>query len=379
MKIDRKKIPSIIVSVIFVGFIAFFSLGTLISKDRDFSEMENRTLTQKPELTKDKLFSGEYGEDVEKYMSDQIFLKDSLMTFKTTCDYFSGKTYQNGVYFGADGYLLQRYDEDTANIDSNVAAINEFAEKSAASGISVDFILVPNSICINSDRLPQGAVSDDQLESICHIKQTLSPSVNLYDPTPILKGLKDEHIQAYYRSDHHWTSSAARAVADGWLESKGMTGTQGLEYNTVGDFYGSLYSKAPADFLRPDKFGYYSDPSLTMTVNYVAENRTTASVMDESYFTKKDKYASFFGGNFSHLIIKSNAPTEEKLLVVKDSYANAFLPLLAEKYSEIHVIDLRYNHTETVSEILKENSISNVLMLYNVDFINSDRNFVWLA
>ena len=50
-------------------------------------------------------------------------------------------------------------------------------------------------------------------------------------------------------------------------------------------------------------------------------------------------------------------------------------------YSDITMIDLRYYHDAgkpTVSQYIKENKIDKVILLYNVDFINSDNNFVWI-
>lgn len=93
----RSKASCILLSAIFIGYVAAYTLGTFLIKDRDFSEMENRTLAQKPELTTEKVFSGEFESGFESYMSDQIFVKDAMMSLKTCCDYFSGKTYQNGV------------------------------------------------------------------------------------------------------------------------------------------------------------------------------------------------------------------------------------------------------------------------------------------
>lgn len=87
------------------------------------------------------------------------------------------------------------------------------------------------------------------------------------------------------------------------------------------------------------------------------------------------------GGNFAEVKISTNAQNKEKVLVLKDSYANAFMPFLADSYSEITMIDLRYYHfaENTVSELIEKNGIDRVILLYNMDFINSDQNFIWLS
>lgn len=374
--IKRSRLSCIIISAVFAGFIVFFSIGTFLAKDRVFSEMENRPLEQKPKFSSQALFSGEFGADVEDYLSDQLLLKDAMMSLKTDCDYYSGRTLQNGVYFSEDGYLLQRYTENAEQLDKNASAVKDFAAKL---DIPVDFLLSPNSICLNADKLPATAVTDDQLRSMARLSSKLGESVDLYNAYDVLNELQKNGIQAFYRTDHHWTSSAARAVCDGWLESVGLDGTDAdYEYVSVPDFYGTLYSKAPASFIEPDEFGYYIDRSGSYNVEYILEGRTADGFIDESLLEKKDKYGAFFGGNFALMKLTSDAPSGEKLLVLKDSYANAMLPLLADRFFEIWVLDLRYCKTTTASAVIEENGIDRVLMIYNLDFLNEDDNFVWL-
>ena len=98
---------------------------------------------------------------------------------------------------------------------------------------------------------------------------------------------------------------------------------------------------------------------------------------DMSYAERKDKYAVFFGGNYPVARIKSNGVNTEKVLIIKDSYANSLVPFLADQYREIHMLDLRYYH-ESVSEYIRENGIERVIFINNVDFISTDNNFLWL-
>lgn len=375
--IKRSFASCVILTAIFAAFILFFSLGTLFTEDREFSEMENRNLTQMPEADKESVLSGGFSEDFESYLSDQIFLKDQMMAAKTTACYLFGKTYQNGVYFGTDGYILQRYSEDTENISSNVSYINSFAQKL---DIPIDMLIVPNSVCVNSDKLPAAAVNDDQLETIKSISDQLDDSVTLFSAYDTLIDLQENQgIRAFYRTDHHWTASAARAVCDSWLQSEGYPVTSAdYDFRTVQDFYGTLYSKAPASFIEPDVFSYYETSDLNVEVKYISENTFSYTFFEKSYLDKKDKYSTFFGGNFAQLKISSDCGGNEKILVLKDSYANSLIPFLAEYFSEIYVVDLRYFHLGSVSEIIAENGIDRVLMVYNVDFINEDNNFLWL-
>ena len=119
----------------------------------------------------------------------------------------------------------------------------------------------------------------------------------------------------------------------------------------------------------------------THYVEYVNEKKTKGSIIDKSFIDKKDKYAAFLGGNFARVNIKSaNSAEDKKVLILKDSYANCMIPYLADQYSDLTIIDMRYYHFEeqTVSELVKNEGIDRVIMIYNMDFINSDDNFLWL-
>ena len=53
------------------------------------------------------------------------------------------------------------------------------------------------------------------------------------------------------------------------------------------------------------------------------------------------------------------------------------MPLLADRYQEIDMLDLRYYH-EDVSKYIQEHGIERVIFINNVDFISTDNNFLWL-
>lgn len=373
------KAANIIMLSVFLIFIFGFSLAAIITKDREFSEMENRNLAQKPEFSFKNLTEGKFTGDIESYISDQMFLKDALVSLKTDCDRAALKTSMNGVYFSDDGYLIQQYTQDMEQINENIGYINDWAEKTDC---PIDFILVPDAVSVLSDKLPASAVNDDQMGSMAAIAKSLSPKITLYNPFQELKQLSDSGTQAYYKTDHHWTSEGAKAVYDWYMRSSGQASAD-IDYGieTVSGFYGTLYSKAPSAFVKPDEIHIYDNPDGEYTVERINEGTVSDSLYDRTFLDKKDKYSAFMGGNFAQVKISSNAAGDEKVLILKDSYANAIVPFLADSYSEITMIDLRYYHfaENTVSELIDKYDIDRVILIYNMDFINSDQNFIWLS
>lgn len=70
--------------IIFISFFIFlvvFGLLFMIWKKQDISETEKRTLQQKPKLTSERLFSGEYGKEIEAYYADQFPMREQFMGF----------------------------------------------------------------------------------------------------------------------------------------------------------------------------------------------------------------------------------------------------------------------------------------------------------
>lgn len=380
MENKSSKIANIITSAVFIVFVMGFALALIIKGDREFSEMENRTLAQKPEVSWKNIKEGTFSTDLESYISDQLFAKDELVTLKTDLDFMLGKSYQNGVYLIEDSGLryVQKYEENRTQIAENVGCLNDFAKSLS---VPADLILVPNVSAFTLDKLPAGAVCDDQKQSIDYVGSILSERISFY---PMTEALSESYGNWYYRTDHHWTAFGARRAMERYLLSSGQIQSTdempGIEYVRAGeDFYGTLYSKAPVSQAVSDTF-YYGDNVGVQEIEWVNEGKISDSILDRSFLDKKDKYASFFGGNFAQIRIKTGHEGG-RALVLKDSYANSAVQQLFTRYSEIVMVDLRYYHMQEkdVSELVSDYGIDRVIMLYNMDFLNEDRNFVWLS
>lgn len=377
------KIKNIIITVIFILFIFGSAAAGLIMSDREFSDMENRNLAQSPKVSVDNILSGDFQSQLESYMSDQLPLRDRLYSMKVDYERMMLKSYQNGVYFADDGYLIQEYKESPQALN-NVRFINDFAQKV---DVPITFMLVPTASSVLSDKLPAGCLNDDQMETVSKVANTLDPKIHLVCPYEQLKSADESGAQVFYRTDHHWNANGAVEGYSALMNAMGMPVNEYIDkydYAAIsGDFYGTLYSKAPSAFQTEDLFCAPKNGRGIYTVEFAKQSENPATLVGMYDLTKletKDKYATLFGGNYSHFTIHSNAANDERILVIKDSYANAVLPYLADSFSTIDVIDMRYYHMEqqTVSELIKSEGISQVILLYNVDFLNSDNNFLWL-
>ena len=89
--------------------------------------------------------------------------------------------------------------------------------------------------------------------------------------------------------------------------------------------------------------------------------------------TQKDKYAYFFGGNYGKAEISMKQGGDKKLLVIKDSFANSFVPFLMEDYSDITMLDLRY-YNASVQKLVEQGDYDRILILYEMSNFAQDTN-----
>lgn len=76
--------------------------------------------------------------------------------------------------------------------------------------------------------------------------------------------------------------------------------------------------------------------------------------------------------------IRTEAKNKSKLLLIKDSYANCFLPFLTSHFDNIFVVDLRY-YTEDVQDLIEDYDITHTLILYNGETFFQDDSILNLS
>ena len=97
------------------------------------------------------------------------------------------------------------------------------------------------------------------------------------------------------------------------------------------------------------------------------------TLYDRTALEGKDKYAVYLGGNYGEVDIRTNLSNGKTLLVIKDSFAHSFVPLAVNHYERVLMVDLRYFHA-ALGEYIKENQVTDILVLYNLANLATDRN-----
>ena len=377
-----KKIRVASVAV-FVAFLVLVSGGSLVMKDREFSPNENRYLAEVPKFSFDNLLSGKFQDDLENYLRDQICFRDLWITVKTGIQKASGDTDIGGAYVGKDGYDFEKItpeDVDEKLIRRNIKAVQDYFADSTQSipKDRLSFLLVPSSGLVMADKLPDHARLFDQAAYIADIEEAMQ-EYHVVDVKETLLSHNDSYL--YYKTDHHWTSEGAYLAYEAWCDSMGMSCTplENLQKQVQTEtFRGSLYSKIlDADSAYDSIWTYGTDDATFGSQSRVTIDGETAmdGCYDAAQLTQKDKYKFFFGDNYGTVLIDTDhaKKTGRNLLVVKDSFANTFVPFATENYDQITMIDLRYYNGD-VQEYMSANGITDVLVLYNITNFISDRN-----
>lgn len=386
----------------FLLAIGGISVGSLLAKDREFSPNENRYLSGLPKCSVERILSGDFQEDLENYLNDQILGRDQWITAKTALQKTCGDTDIGGAYVGKDGYDFEKIlpeDIDDKLVNRNIQSVQQFLEKSTAQVKKehMSFLLVPTSGLVMKEYLPQNAILFDQEAYMDRVKDALK-EYRFLDGREIFQSEVDYKTEAdsktkvdskteadsktkadedlYYRTDHHWTTYGAFVAFEEWCRQTGHSfeGADAYEATTVTkQFRGSLYSKILDYDSAYDSIVKMTKKQDATDYKVIADGKDIGGFYQKDKLQEKDKYAYFFGGNYGEVAIEGTQDGKGNLLVIKDSFANAFVPFLADSYDNIYMIDLRY-FNEDIQEFMKEKNVTDILVLYNVSNFVTDRN-----
>ena len=376
MKKDRqRKVQEQLVGIIFILTLFLFLIINVIVPDREKSVQENRMLATKPKFRLSSLISGDYDEKFEAYMDDQFVGRDVWRKLKVTVDRIGGSRLENGVYIGKNGQLLEQIEvADETHLAANIKAIKSFSE--SQSKILVRMMLVPDAANVLNHSIPALANPEDQTQMFSMVRKDLGDSVEWIDVSTELNKHKTEKI--YYKTDHHWTTLGAFYAFQAAAPSLGIDGDLSgkyVSYAVSDSFNGMLASKSGVNLGEKEQIDIYvpTEEDTDLIVDYVDEGKRSTSLYDSSKLKEKDQYTVFLGGNSSLLDIRTVSTSTKRLLLVKDSFANSFIPFLTPYYREIVVVDPRY-YSGTINDLMDSYRISEVLFLYSGNTFFKDNN-----
>ena len=187
----------------------------------------------------------------------------------------------------------------------------------------------------------------DQISGIRKIYKNLDESVI---PVNVVKEMwphADEHL--YFTTDHHWTQRGAYYAYKAFMKQKGNDVADLSEFpqKNVEGFIGSwMYSLS----------GTPGESALTSNKEtmerFMPIVKYSGGVYLDMYMKNKwrdsevialndDKYTTFIGGDMPLIKYTTDIKNGEKLVIIKESFGNAFATWAVNNYEEVYIIDPR--------------------------------------
>lgn len=368
MKILKKKAELILVISFISTLFLLSGLFFLLPHER-FSELENRYLQRSPELTLENVLAGNYAKDVETYVTDHFPFRNTWLSVKSVSEQARFQQENNGIYNGKEQYLFEKFSQPNyEKLQQYIEAVNGFANNH--SDVAMTFMLAPTSVGLYPERLPWLAPNYPQEKVNAFVGNHLEEDITFLDGFHFLRPHVSESI--YYRTDHHWTTYGAYLAYVAYAEKMGwqpLAQNDFLIEKVSDSFLGSYHTRGQFQGVSPDMIEAYIPREPAANEVYIADtNETFTTLYDDSFLEKKDQYSYFLGGVHALMTINSNLDPkhveQDKLLIIKDSYAHNMIPFLTNHIAEIHVIDIRY-YNGSIANYMSENGLEDVLFVFN--------------
>lgn len=380
----KNKFINFLPAAIFLVFT--FALGVLFFAlpKEDFSINEKRYLAETPEFSFKNLVSGRLVKEIDGdseagtsgYVSDHFPFRSFFVSLNSYYHLGFGNTANSDYYFADDGFIITK-PYDTTRLDTNIKVLNSFSEN-----INLTLGIVPSAGYILEDKLPKNHISYPDSQVYEKLEAELSKSIKYCDLESVMKEYYEEVSVPYYKTDHHWTTPGAFEAYKKLSEDLSYTPKEESDFakESYDNFYGTTYSSSGYFLSRPDTLELWkgeAEKSITVEISEGEITENYSSMYFYEHLNEPDMYPVFLDGNHSLVKIRNENLTEGKLLVIKDSYAHALVPFLAENYSEIVMVDMRY-YKESVTELCKSEGITDALVLYSISNFCTDTGLAFL-
>lgn len=375
------KFAKILTLTLFFGMLIIFPIITLLNSNKSVSPKENKNLLSFPELSKDTFVDKSYMNGIDNFVSDHFAARTKLISLKTNLEIASGKREVNNIFVLKDRLVEKFSEPDFKRVLENINAINSFARRIDK---DVYVMIAPTASGVYEDQLPENAKVYNQKTFIDYVYNNLNNddivTLDVFNP---LFSTREEYI--YYRTDHNWTSLGAYYAYSSTIKKMGFVpiplNSFDIEHAS-NDFQGTLYSKILYNNIKSDTLDYYHYKKgynvTSVIVGTGINEKTSDSMYFKEYLSDKYKYSSYLGKDEPVVTIKTDEPSNKKILLIKDSYANCFVPYLTQHYSEIKMVDLNILN-ESPESIINIDRYDQVLFLYNAESFSAYEKFEKLS
>lgn len=271
-----------------------------------------------------------------------------------------------------EGKAFQLFGGSTKTASNYASKINYFQ---SVLGDSIKFynVLIPSS---SEMYLPDKYLKMARSEKtgIQSIYNQLNSNICAADAYGELYAHKSEYL--YFGTDHHWTGLGAYYAYTAFAKCAGFTAMnlQSLEKRSRPNFLGTLYALSQDEELakNPDHVDYYIIPgSYTVKTNSSStENNWVKGRLLVEGASGGNSYGVFLGADYPVMKIENAVKNGRRILVLKESFGNAFTPFLVPHFETVYVADIRYFRF-ALMDFISKNKINEVLVINGIFMANN--------
>jgi len=362
----NERVKNIVVTVLSALVLFGLSFTCMFFPGEAYSESERRVLAEFPEISTENLLSGKFMSDFEKYSADRFPMRDSFRTIKALFTLYGlGHLDNNDIYI-VDGYLSKLDPKvSTAMLDHSVERFNNLYNLYMADkDMKIYFSAVPDKNYFLAEKLGYPAAEFSEVAEYVSSGFSVAEYIDISG----LLALED-----YYKTDSHWKQPNITDVASAIAEAMGSSiGGNYKEITLDSPFYGVYYGQSALP-VKPDEIKYLTSDiidSLKVT-SYDTGMPKEIPVYDMEAAVGRDPYEMFVGGADALLVIENpNCKNGRELIIFRDSFGSSIVPLLAEGYEKVTVVDIRYVQSAFVGNFVTFED-QDVLFLYSSSILNN--------
>ncbi len=330
-----------------------------------FSESERRELAQMPSFSWTSVFHEDGDKNFmalfESYSLDQFPMRELFRTVKSFSSFYLFRNRDNNGIYVENGYAAQlEYPINEASLDYAAGKFKGIYDRYLRNGKAKVFTsVIPDKGYFLAEQNGYLSMDYERFFALYREKMSFASYIDIKD------SLSLEH---YYKTDTHWRQEKLTDVAKTLAGGMGITLAGEYTENVLNHpFYGVYYGQSALP-LPAEEIRYLTNEVLEGCTVYDHQNGREISFYDMEKAVGKDPYEMYLSGNLSVVTVENpNASSGRELIVFRDSFGASLLPLLAEGYRKITVVDIRYIPSANLG-ILRDGRTGKAL----IDFENAD-------
>ncbi|MBQ2095500.1 MAG: hypothetical protein II474_06320 [Firmicutes bacterium] len=403
----------------------FVTAGAFATEDMKFSETENRALAQWPgseifAMAEETDSSGAADlTAIEDYLCDQFPAREAIVNGYTNALIHSGRWYvrnvrilregeaddHDGYYFGPEYLFNASFPVNGPMLETLCEELDSFA---AEQGIQTVYALIPQknlALADGSAGLLDDTADRANLQTMKDALQNCAHLAVLDVCTPLLETYGPERrAEMYYKGDFHWNDigafRACKILADLLAEKRIVpAGSAPRSSDFVWKDYTGQYvykadlSKRFGDEMDAEEFMPYYAPEDSSRMAYYLElegaplprgavvgrafdpeaaENTLQQAEREALARGEITYGMLATLNLPYIRVENpDARVKKTVVVLKDSYENPCTDYLSMLFTEVNIIDPRFE-TPLLSEIIQKRRADLLLCLYHQNNVSED-------